>query len=455
MTREETAGEILRIMPWPGPEEPWAHQRVTAAFCLVFPRCAVLHSMGSGKTLSAAWAAHVLIRSKAVGRVLIVAPISIAAHVWQRQMRTLGLRTVNLCSQTAQTKRAALADRRHQVIILNPDGLKPVERQLTGAELVIVDEATAFKTPNAQRSRCLRRIATKRVWLMTGTPTPNSPLDALGLIKILDPACPYNMGTWRDATMHQITRFKWTPRKDAQATVARHLVPSIRFPREQCFDVPDVQEQWLPFDLSPDQAKLARHFREHAMAEFAGQTLTAVNAAVLASKLLQIECGVVYHTMKGERETLAVGAPDFLAQVESFVHEADTPVLIFASFRSVAEGLHRHLGAGAGLIHGGTPHAERTRLFDAVQAGTLKALVALPDCVAHGVTLTAARYVLWATPTLRNEFYEQANARIVRPGQVNKCIIAHLYGSKQSKTFYEALKSKGSLQNAVLKLMEV
>jgi hypothetical protein len=46
----------------------------------------------------------------------------------------------------------------------------------------------------------------------------------------------------------------------------------------------------------------------------------------------------------------------------------------------------------------------------------------------HGLTLTEAKTIIWWSPTTSLKIHEPANARINRPGQVVKTVIAHLSG---------------------------
>lgn len=77
-------------------------------------------------------------------------------------------------------------------------------------------------------------------------------------------------------------------------------------------------------------------------------------------------------------------------------------------------------------------------------------IVAHPKCMAHGLTLTAANTIIWFTPTASLETYEQACARITRPGQTRKTLIIHLTGSPIETKIYRRLREKASLQGALL-----
>jgi SNF2 family DNA or RNA helicase len=74
--------------------------------------------------------------------------------------------------------------------------------------------------------------------------------------------------------------------------------------------------------------------------------------------------------------------------------------------------------------------------------------------MAHGLTLTEGNMIVWYAPTSSLEIYEQANARIVRPGQKRKCLIAHLCGTPVEKATYARLQSKSKMQGLLLAMFK-
>lgn len=447
---------------WPGRWTPRDNQRATAEFLVQHGRCICLNGMRTGKTMSALWAADYLMTDNACRRVLVVAPLSTHETVWERAVvQHLMHRRVTLLRGDARRKRATAADTSQRIIVVNPDSLHLIMDSLPEVDLIIVDEATAFKNARSRRWKALKRAVdgtSARLWLMTAAPTPQSPEDAYGLIRLLHDHY-ISLVQWRELVMHKVTRFKWVPRDNADQTVARWLQPSIRFTLSDCGDVPRVQYEELPIPLSIQQHALTERLRVQAVAEFAenGNRVTADNAAALLSKILQVQSGGVYgHNAANERVTQSVQAPDFYAAIDEYVSEADTPVLIFVPFRAAAEAINDYLVKArhrVGLVTGDTK--QRHTLFDAVQSGGLDALVAIPEALSHGITLDNASYVLWAAPPFKAESYHQANGRVLMAESNKKIVITHLVPSPIVKTLFGRLESKSRLQDAVLDLLGV
>jgi SNF2 family DNA or RNA helicase len=79
-------------------------------------------------------------------------------------------------------------------------------------------------------------------------------------------------------------------------------------------------------------------------------------------------------------------------------------------------------------------------------------LLANAGTMAHGLNLTAASTIVWYAPTNNNDTFNQANARIVRPGQKNVTNIVHMYATPVERKTYQALRDKTKLQDIVLDL---
>ena len=73
---------ILHHYDWPGRWTPFAHQEKTSAFLTLNQRALVLNEIGTGKSLSALWAADYLMELGLIRRVLIVSPLSTLERVW-------------------------------------------------------------------------------------------------------------------------------------------------------------------------------------------------------------------------------------------------------------------------------------------------------------------------------------------------------------------------------------
>ena len=129
--------------------------------------------------------------------------------------------------------------------ILNHDGFQVIHEELKDIDLVIVDEAAVYRTPSTNRFKLFRKWLNKnpdiRLWLMTGTPTPNDPTDAWTLAKMVEnPHVPKTYTAFKEATMMKIGQWKWLPRPESVELVKHVLQPAVRYTRDECFDLPST-----------------------------------------------------------------------------------------------------------------------------------------------------------------------------------------------------------------------
>ncbi len=197
---------------WTGKHQPFKHQKTTAGFLTLNKRAFCFNEQGTGKTASAIWAADFLMNQGRINRVLVVCPLSIMDSAWREDLFTFAMhRKVDVAYGTAK-KRAQIIESDAEFVIINYDGVAIASEAIAngGFDLVIVDEATHYKNAQTDRWKTLNSLLgpDKWLWMMTGTPAAQSPLDAYGLAKLVNPkAVPRFFGSFRDQTMIKVTNF--------------------------------------------------------------------------------------------------------------------------------------------------------------------------------------------------------------------------------------------------------
>lgn len=442
---------IIRRYNWPGKYKPMAHQIETAAFLTLHRKAFVFSEPGTGKTLSALWAADYLMSIGKVKRCLILCPLSIMQSAWLGDLNNSIIHRSAVVAHHAQaSRRIEMVQENYEFVIANYDGLNLIANEIIADgrfDLVIVDEANAYKTATTRRWKALKAILTPKtnLWMMTGTPAAQSPVDAFGLAKLVNPDnVPQFFTAWRDKVMYKITTFKWTPKKEAQELVHEALQPSIRYTKEQCLDLPPVVTTTREVPLTPQQAKYYNLLKDQMLIQAAGETISAVNAAAGVSKLLQISCGAAYTDDKGVVE---FDSAPRLAVLEEILEETSRKVIIFALFRSTISTVLDYLnkkGYAAECIHGDVPPTKRADIIRRFQhEPTPRVLVMQPQATAHGITLTAADTVVFYGPLMSVEQYVQCIARSDRKGQdSDKVTVIHIQGSPIEKKMFKALGAK-------------
>ncbi len=472
--------EPMRDYDWPMPRDlaglkPFEAQRVTANFLAVNPRAFCLSDMGTGKTMSALWAADYIMSHYPRGqcRALIVSPLSTLKRVWSDAIfkAFLGRRTCEVLYGTAKQRLDALS-RDADFYIVNFDGLGVGASSNRNAEftglsaalqlrsdlrIAIVDEASAYRDATTKRHRVARALLQPRdyLWLLTGTPTPNGPEDAYGLAKLVNGAGGQSFRAYRDSVMMQVSPFKWVPRQGSADIVAKVLSPAVRFAIDDCVDLPECTVQAREAEMSPEQDKAYKDLKREASITVKEGHVTAANEAVLRMKLIQIACGVVYDSTAA-RAAHQLNPVNRLSVLEEVLDQAPRKVIVFAPLTSVINMLRSKLSKrSVAVINGEVKAKERDEIFSRFQDGEHpRILLADPMTMSHGLTLTEAATVVWYAPVDRTELYLQANARINRPGQKHATTIVQISACPIEREIYRRLEANESLQGIVLKMVE-
>ena len=449
---------ITKRYNWPGQYKPFDHQKTTSSFMTMNKKSFCFNEQGTGKTASAIWAADYLMTQGKVRRVLVVCPLSIMDSAWRNDLFSFAMhRTVDV-AHGSQEKRKKIINSGAEFIIINYDGVEIVKDEIIngGFDLFIVDEATHYKNAQTKRWKTLNKIIGENdwLWMMTGTPAAQSPVDAYGLAKLINPmAVPRFFGSWRDMVMWKVTQFKWKPKETAKDTVFRALQPAIRFTKDECLDLPDMVYTKRFIEMTGQQKKYYETLRKRLVMQVAGEGVTAANAAIALNKLLQISAGAVY---TDDGDTVQFDIKNRYQVLREVIDESSKKVLIFVPFKHTIDLLVGKLtsdGVTSEVIRGDVPASRRTDIFARFQNDPdPKVLVIQPQAAAHGVTLTAANTVVWWGPTSSLETYAQANARVHRSGQTHKCTVIQLAGSAAEKRIYRMLDDRINIHTEMINL---
>lgn len=452
---------------WPkvsGRHDPFAAQRETASFLAMHSRAYCLNGMGTGKTNSALWAYDYLRRTKQVKKMLVVCPLSTMERTWADSVFNTFPHLDAVVLHGTRERRRKLLEQDVHVYIINIDGLGTIKDLLAkraDIDLIVVDELALARNSSTDRWKALNEIcnkqAVRRVWGMTGSPTPNAPTDAWAQCKLVTPDnanVPKYFSAFRDKVMKQISPFKWIPRPEATQVVYEMMQPAIRFSLDDCTDLPEQLFTAREVPMTKEQEKAYKDMLAKLATEYAGGQILAVNEAVKANKLIQIACGVAYGS-DGTEVTLP--SKPRLDVLEEIIEESEGKVIVFVPLTAALEHVAEHLrkSRSVEIVHGETSKSERDRIFAQFQkTDDPRVLVANAATMSHGLTLTAATTIVWYAPVHSNEIYEQACARVRRPGQTKTTLIVHIAGSDVERRVYKRLQEKQSMQGLLLDLMK-
>ena len=444
---------IIAKYDWPGRFKPMAHQIDTAGFLTLHRRAFCFNDPGTGKTLAALWAADYLMKRGEVRRVLVICPVSIMQAAWMGDIASSVIhRSAIVAHHSKASRRIEMVQGDYEIVITNYEGVELIAPELRNDgrfDLIIVDEANAYKNPQTRRWKALASLITPDtyLWMMTGTPASQSPIDAYGLAKLVNPTgVPKFATAWRDKVMNKITAFKWAPKPGAKQMIHEVLQPAIRYAKADCIDLPPVITVARLVPMTPQQMKYYKILKEQMLVMAAGETISAVNAGVMVSKLLQVSAGAAY---TDDREVVEFDASPRLNVLMEILEETDRKVIVFAMFRSSIDTIVTHLnkqGINTAQIHGDVSAGKRGAIINDFQnTDNVRVLVMQPQATAHGITLTAADTVVFYGPLMSVEMYLQCIARADRKGQTSdKVTVHHIQSSPIEEKMFKAMSSKVS-----------
>jgi SNF2 family DNA or RNA helicase len=471
---------------WPkvsGRHDPFMAQRDTASFMAMHSRAFVLNGMGTGKTNSALWAYDYLRSTKQATKMLVVCPLSTMERAWADSVFSTFPHLDCVVLHGTKERRLKLLAQDVHIYVINIDGVEIIKdalAQRTDIDVVTLDELALARNASTDRWKALNLVCNKqsprRVWGMTGSPTPNAPTDAWAQCKLVTPdnrMLPKYFGGFRDQVMRQISPFKWIARQEANDVVSKVMQPAIRFSLDDCVDLPEQVFVSRDVPLTPEQAKAYKDMMTNLSTEYKGGQILAVNEAVKANKLIQIACGVAYDTTGNNVVIPSKPRMDVLKEI---IEESEGKVIVFVPLTGALESIAAELSKPdftqaelvaakleseyaisdrVAVVHGGTSKGKRDEIFRNFQSqATPSILVANAGTMSHGLTLTEATTIVWYAPVNSNETYEQACARVRRPGQTRATVIVHLAGSDIERRAYKRLQAKQSMQGLLLDLMK-
>lgn len=464
------------------PQTPplYKHQAQSVKFMAKTDRVLDASDPGTGKT-RVQIELFAMRRKRGGGCALVIAPRSLTRSAWQDDYLKFGASVITTVASAEKRAQAFALDA--DVYITNTDAAKWLAKQppkfFAKFDTLVIDEISNFKHHTSQRSKAINKIKKyfKYRYGLTGTPNANTITDIWHQAFILDDgkALGKSFFQFRAAvcTPEQVgpqpNMVKWVERDGAELSVGHllaHMVVRHKF--EECLDIPANHMYSVPYHMSAKQTRAYQEMEKQAMTELTnGRIISALNAAGVATKLLQIASGASYSEAGTGNTKLQALAADKLGYipiddgryelVADLAQQRDHSVVFF-NWHHQRDMLIKAFQARDityVVIDGSTSDKNRKEAVDHFQAGFYRVLLAHPQSAAHGLTLTKGTATIWASPTYNLEHFLQGNRRIYRAGQTMKTetIMVLAPGTIEDKVFTR-LQEKDTRQGSMLNLLK-
>lgn len=414
-----------------------------------------------------------------VKKALVIAPKNVAQNVWAQECRkwehTQDIRCALVMGTAAQRLRALSSDA--DLYIINRENVVWLVDTLQNRlpfDMVIVDELSSFKSTKAKRWKAIKKLIQTVPYVigLTGTPAPNSYLDLWPQIYLLDGGArlgrtvsDYRYRYFKPGAHKGHVVYEWIMRLGAQDAINRKLKDlCLSMSAEDWLDLPDTiyntipvsmdaaaEKRYTRFEKTKVMALLqeATGFRELDVRnpEQLAQMTSAIRgdtAAVIAGKLLQMAGGAVYDD---DGQVVPIHEAKLEALSELLEANEGENVLCFYNYQHEKQRILERFPQA--VAFSGTE-------VEAWNDGRIPLLLCHPASTGHGLNLQSGGHItVWYGLNWSLELYQQANARLSRPGQTHSVVIHHLVcrGTIDERVM-AALQKKNEGQEALLKALK-
>lgn len=437
---------------------PHDYQQKAYDWIISKPKCALFLDMGMGKTVVSMTAIADLIMIGEVSRVLVIAPKRVCEDTWTREAdkwdHLSHLRISKVLGTTRQ--RLAALDADADIYVINRENVQWLcENHAWDFDMVVIDELSSFKTPSAKRFKALRKqiTAASRVVGLTGTPAPNGYLALWPEVYLLDQGkrLGRTISSFRDTFFKNVSRdpsygiYELLPRADKE--INRRISDiCMSMSAEDYLKMPERIDNIIHVRMSPAEAREYKELEQKQFLELDDAEITAVSAATLSGKLLQLANGFLYDT---EGTAHHVHERKIEALKEIIDVNPDDNVMVFYNYKADLQSLRKAF-----------PHS---RVLDTTEDiadwnnGKIPLLLAHPQSVGHGLNLQGGGHIIvWYGLTWSLEAYQQACSRLYRQGQASQVVIIHhlVCQGTVDEQVMKALKGKAITQSNLINALK-
>lgn len=439
-------------------------------FLLDHSHCALFLDMGLGKTVCTLTVAKDLLDDFKIEKVLVIAPKRVAEDTWTRECEKWdhlgGLRVVKVLGSSEHRRKALETDA--DVYVINRENTQWLVELCEGVwpfDLVIIDELSSFKNPQAKRFRMLRRVIQQSdyVWGLTGTPAPNGYMDLWAEVFLLDGGealgktiTSYRQKYFTPGAHKGHIVYEWRLKVGSKANIDKRLSPlCLSMSKGDWLQLPPLINNEVRVRMTSAERKIYDKFQAEKVIPLLESSVSSIEemdsaiiggtAAVVSGKLLQMANGAVYDD-SGSVFELHSQKLDALAEiVES---SQGTPLLVFYSYRHDLDRIKARF-----------PEAVELKGSEDIgkwNNGEIPILLCHPASAGYGLNLQEGSHLMvWFGLPWSLENYQQSIARLHRQGQEHPVICHHIIceGTIDEKVL-TALQNKDSTQQSLLNALK-
>jgi len=430
---------------------PYEHQASILATCWTYSNWAWLMEMGTGKSKVCIDNAAMLFERDEIDTLIVIAPkgvyrnwanLELPAHlpdridanivVWNPANTKSNRKTLNTFLSPSGGLRVFLMN---VEALSTSKGRKYLEALLQrSTSLLAVDESTTIKSPKAKRTKTLIKLGSLAKYrrILTGFPVTQSPLDLWAQCRFMDKTLlgdcgdnffqfQYRYAIMKKSSVGTHTFNRVVGYRDLEKLSELLKKFSSRITKDECLDLPEKIYTQRSVSLTPDQTRIYNELKEFALANLDnGEFMTAPNVMTQLLRMQQVLSG---HTKTDHGELVEI-KDNRLGELLSCLDEMEGKTIIWARFRYDVQRIKKALidkyGNGKAVDYfGDTSDDDRVAAVDKFQNGDAFFFVGNPQTGGYGLTLTAARNVIYFSNSFDLAVRMQSEDRAHRIGQRN------------------------------------
>ena len=420
--------------------EPFKHQRQSLIEGAEPHNFAYFMEMGTGKTKVAIDNAAYLYQAQKIDYVFVIAPNSVYQN-WKKEIDIHCPEETNIYIwKVSKDKTFKMDPNKLTFVLMNVEALshssgkKWLESKLQKhgmRSMIILDESTSIKNLKASRTKAIIKIGQlarfKRI--LTGSPITKSPLDLFSQCAFLDKKLlgyeNFTVFKSKYAVMYNIERGGYSiqiPKYYVNLEELEFKLKnfSYRVRKKDCLDLPEKMYVQRYVDMPEEQRQAYDRLKITAMTIMQDEEVSYNNKLTELLKLQQVTNGFV-KTDEGNIVDFKTNAK--LKELMSIIEETQDKCIIWANYVHNIESIKSKLAETYGTdsvvsIYGKDSVEDRNQAVENFQnKDEYRFLVGNPTVGGYGLTLTAAKYVIYFSNSYNLEVRQQSEDRAHRIGQ--------------------------------------
>jgi SNF2 family DNA or RNA helicase len=420
--------------------EPFKHQRQSLTEGAKPHNFAYFMEMGTGKTKVAIDNAAYLFQEKRIDYAFVIAPNSVYQN-WKKEIDIHCPEETNIYIwKVSKDKTFKMDPNKLTFVLMNVEALshasgkKWLQSKLQKhgmRSMIILDESTSIKNLKASRTKAIIKLGElarfKRI--LTGSPITKSPLDLFSQCAFLDKKLlgyeNFTVFKSKYAVMYSIERGGYSiqiPKYYVNLEELEFKLKnfSYRVRKKDCLDLPEKMYVQRYVDMTEEQQQAYDRLKITAMTVMQDEEVSYNNKLTELLKLQQVTNGFV-KTNEGNIIDFKSNAK--LKELMAIIEETEDKCIIWANYVHNIEGIKKKLAETYGTdsvvsIYGADSVEDRNQAVEKFQNNDeCRFLVGNPTVGGYGLTLTAAKYVIYFSNSYNLEVRQQSEDRAHRIGQ--------------------------------------